>query len=246
MVVFADTIKIDCPDKTGINDVFSCDITGTSSDIIIAISAKIGTSDGISFVSFKPDSVWSGDGAMGDIELYTADDITGEFNIGTVNFKTTTDSGVVSVKDVTFYTIANQKNVVKTVTSETEVDENVKSSKGDEKVYLADLIIDKYKIDFKKDVFEYKVKINDDTELGLLPILEDITSDYTVEGNKNLENGSVVKIIVKNGSNETTYKILIEKEVVEKKNYGLIFIIIIVIIVIINIVRILMKKRKKK
>ena len=75
----------------------------------------------------------------------------------------------------------------------------------------------------KDKKYDYEVKINEEeTELILDVILEDEKASYTVKGNKNLENESVVTIETLSESGlSATYKIKVEKE-----NSTIIYIII--------------------
>ncbi len=87
LVVKAASISISC--GSIINNAVTCDITGNTDQIIIAVSAKVRTNSNLSFASFSPSSIWQGDGSDGSIELYTADDIIGNFSIGTLNLNVT-------------------------------------------------------------------------------------------------------------------------------------------------------------
>ena len=75
----------------------------------------------------------------------------------------------------------------------------------------------------KDKKYDYEVKINEEeTELILDVILEDEKASYTVKGNKNLENESIVTIETLSESGlSATYKIKVEKE-----NSTIIYIII--------------------
>lgn len=68
--------------------------------------------------------------------------------------------------------------------------------------YLSELVINNYKLDFKKDKSNYKLKIKDEFSLEIKAICEDNKSKITIKGNENLKNKSVIKISItaENGS----------------------------------------------
>ena len=88
-------------------DSTNCVISGSSDEVVTAISASLNASN-ITFVSFTPSSKWVGDDiSNGKIDIYTADDISGNFEIGTLKIKV--NDGVyniddsVELKDVLYY-----------------------------------------------------------------------------------------------------------------------------------------------
>lgn len=94
---------------------------------------------------------------------------------------------------------------------------------------IKELIIEGYEIDFDKTVLEYNLKIDDEKSLDIEVVMDDETSSYTIEGNKKLKNGSIIKINTKSLDGSTkTYTIEIEKETVS--------IILIIAILIVGIV----------
>lgn len=78
---------------------------------------------------------------------------------------------------------------------------------------LTSIIIKGYSIDFKQEKTMYDLKIDDkDTELEITTTQEDPNATVEIEGNKDLENGSVIKINVKaEDGSFTRYFINIEK-----------------------------------
>ena len=104
-----------------------------------------------------------------------------------------------------------------------------------------------YKLDFNKNSKTFYLNIDkEDTELDITVTLNDDASSYEIEGNENLEDGSVIKIVVtaEDGS-EDTYRIIIEKK---DTNY-MPFIIggaVLLVIIVIVIVVIIKKKNNKK
>ena len=80
-------------------------------------------------------------------------------------------------------------------------------------------------IDFKSDVFEYDVTIGDEYALVIDVGLEDVKANYVIEGNEDLKNGSVIKIISTSEKGETkTYKLnIIKKESSDKSGSHIIY-----------------------
>lgn len=60
---------------------------------------------------------------------------------------------------------------------------------------LSSLIVEGYDINFKSDIYAYSLKTKD-SSLNIEAVTEDEDAIYMVEGNNNLKNGSVVRIVV--------------------------------------------------
>lgn len=119
-----------------------------------------------------------------------------------------------------------------------------KKNKGeslDSDNYLKKLEIENYDISFNKDTLNYTIKIGSESSLNINCILSSDKATYVIEGNNNLKNNSVVKIIVTAENNETrTYNIHIEKQT----NY-LMIVIIVETLLIIAILSYMMLKKKR-
>ena len=111
--------------------------------------------------------------------------------------------------------------------------------------YLSALVIGNYKIDFNKDIFNYNLTIDNDIDkLEINPVPLDETNKVKIEDNKDLVDGSIIKINVINDSNEiTTYKIFITKE---NNNLLLIGIGAIILLIITLIILIIVKSKQNK
>ena len=102
------SISIKCDSNLLVaGDSTNCIISGSSDEEVTAISASLNASN-ITFVSFTPSSKWVGDDiSNGKIDIYTADDISGNFEIGTLKIKV--NDGVyniddsIELKDVLYY-----------------------------------------------------------------------------------------------------------------------------------------------
>lgn len=102
-----------------------------------------------------------------------------------------------------------------------------------------------YHLNFDKNSKTFYLNIKkEDTELDIMVNTKDKKANYDIEGNENLEDGSVVKIIVTAQNGDTdTYRIIIQKESTNIIPYIIGALILIIIIVIIVVV---MKNKKKK
>ena len=102
-----------------------------------------------------------------------------------------------------------------------------------------------YHLNFDKNSKTFYLNIKkEDTELDIMVNTKDKKANYDIEGNENLEDGSVVKIVVTAQNGDTdTYRIIIQKESTNIIPYIIGVAILIIIIVIIVVV---MKNKKKK
>lgn len=112
---------------------------------------------------------------------------------------------------------------------------------------VSDIYIKGYKLNFDGRSKTYHLKVLKNVQkLDIEVKLEDLDAEYKIEGNENLKDGSVIKIIVKNADSDTnTYRIIINKE--SENNY-LPYIIggIIVLILIFILIFVLIKKNRNK
>ncbi len=115
----------------------------------------------------------------------------------------------------------------------------------DDGIYLSDLKIDGYDIDFRKDIFNYDLTIGDESSLNITPSVDNNNLTFEIYNNENLVNGSKIYIEVRNKNDEIqTYYINITKEEKKKFNFTPVFITIIVVLVMFNVVRLLLGRRK--
>lgn len=124
------------------------------------------------------------------------------------------------------------------------VDKKNKDEKLSNNTNIARLKIKNYDIDFNKNKLNYNLNIKNEKKLDIDVELEDNTSKYVIEGNNNLNNKSIVKIIVTSSDNSIkTYTINIKNNDMIIK---IIFISLITLLIIINIIRIIFKKINNK
>ncbi len=113
--------------------------------------------------------------------------------------------------------------------------------------YIKNLLIDDYKIDFSKRIKNYVLEINPkDDVLRITPILESDNARYEITGNKNLKNGSIIRIIVTAENEEkAVYKITIkEKKTNHSKTIILIILTILGLYAVYKLKDIIVKKYK--
>ena len=93
--------------------------------------------------------------------------------------------------------------------------------------YIKSLIIDGYDLKFSKRVKNYTLEINPkDTHLNIKTVLESEKARYTVTGNSNLKDGSVIRIeVTAENEEKVIYKINIKEK---HTNYGNTFIKILI------------------
>ena len=101
------------------------------------------------------------------------------------------------------------------------------------------ITIDGYDIDFDPNTKDYTLEIGNESELTIR--VNRAENKYTISGNRDLKNGSIITVTVKDKT-KVTYVINIKK----KQNYAIYFIGVISILLFANIIRILIKNKKKK
>lgn len=279
--VYADNIILECPKEIKESSEFTCRLKGSSEKSISSLSLKINLSDSLILNSFIPSSGWRGDGEEGKVDLQRLEGVTNIFDIGTINLKNTGgDNNALVLDPITFYEgeendfkgekiAALTETIGIKINSDTNVPNNNIDNSNNHKdnledednnkahinlPFLSDIKIVNYSLPFVKDKYEYVLTIKDENRLDIFPMAEENDLLYEIEGNENLQNGSVIKITVisqKNNS-QNHYFIKIKKDgtgaVKEKTtgNYKIIFISIIVTLVIINIVRLIVNNRRYK
>ncbi len=159
-------------------------------------------------------------------------------------------------------TITNPKKLEfgnNTITIKVENDGNTKTyvvkvnrleREDDTVANLESLTIAGYDLDFKPDKYEYNLTIENDVNfLDITPKTANLDAKYEIEGNMNLENGTIIKIKVSyNDEVNKTYRInIIKEEKKEEKSHLLLIIIIsIVILLLIGAVVFFVIRNKKK
>lgn len=277
LFVNAASISISCPKEIEYNDIFTCTITGTSDKVITAIKMDLQYGEGLAFEAFTPNG-WNFDCVDDKIGLITADNKIDTFSIGTLKFKNNGgENNSITLNNIVFYDQddkgINLDSISKTIiikdsssnssqtsskpSSSSSSSKPSSSSNKDDDVdnndtgnsSLIDIEISNYQIDFDRNVYEYELYIGDESSLDIELFLED-DSSYSINGNENLVEGSVIEIeIISVDDVVDNYRINIHKDNknIENNSNGnikIIFIIVIVVLVLINILRIVLKKKK--
>ena len=149
---------------------------------------------------------------------------------------------------------ANNKEAVKNDIKEDKVEEEKEEPKA--KIYLKELNIEGYKIDFKKDLYEYDITIpRDINSIKVKAVSEDENSKIKIVGDKDLKsNEDKVKIYVTNNNKMELYTINVTREKYDEKsvikkltNYLFIgvgvFVLIVLVVIVIGFIN---KKRFNK
>ena len=107
--------------------------------------------------------------------------------------------------------------------------------------YIKNLLIKGHKLSFSKKVKNYSVEIgSNEKSLEIIPTLESETASYTISGNNNLKDGSIIKITVTAENEEKqVYKINVK---VKKTNYT----VYVLLILSLGIIVYLIEKYRKK
>lgn len=142
-----------------------------------------------------------------------------------------------------------------------EISITVTASNGNKGIYVINIIRDKlistnsklktlnvkdHEINFNPEKNDYNVHISYDVEkLDLNIETEHEKAKYVVTGNKDLENGSVIKVKVTAEDEKTisTYTINIEKD---KKPFNILYIVIPAVILLLAIVIVMISKKRKE
>ena len=212
-------IFIKC-DKSNLNasDSTECLITGKSSSDVTAVSATLKAGSSISFESFKPSSKWVGDDiSNGKIDVYTSDDISGDFKIGILKIKV--KDGVyniddsIQLKDVLYYNSSYNSYSVESTNF------NIRIINNDSK--LKSLTIEGIDLNpkFSSDTFKYTAVTSSDS-INIVAQANDSKAKISGVGVISLKNGiNNIEIIVEaENGNKTTYSIEINAKLSNDDN----------------------------
>ena len=258
--VWADSIELSCPSSIVKNKNFECSILGNTTDGVTDVSLNVKLEDGLSVVSFNNGENFNGQIKDNVIALYGKKEVVGEFTIGKIELKYNEDIDFsIGLFEVIFFNDLKKSEVSSVykkiiVLKDNESQSSVVTSDDsqvDDDIYLSDLIIEGYDIEFSSSVYTYTVNITTESKLDIKPVVEDKFT-YQIVGNENLNDGSIVYIQVINKETEDTkiYSIKIVKSVEtigsisSSNNYKYYFIGMIVLLILINIIRIINNYRR--
>ncbi len=244
-LVYADSISLSC-NKTSVSpgETITCNISGTTSSAVSALKAIIKAS-GVDIIEAKSNtSVWQGDASNGSFDLYTDENKTGTFNIGTVTIKAGSGNGTIGFKEASFYNAdfeevaVSKKDVTINVVSKEETQPsssqpvtttttkpsqnttgtNTSKSKN---AYLKELNIEGVTIGFNKNTFEYAFEVEHSIKsLKISAIAEDSKAKINIEGHENLidgQNNIVITVTAENGD-KLEYKLTVTRLEEEAKS----------------------------
>ena len=247
ITIYASEIKLDCPKEIASKSEFTCQIKGKTDMLITGISAKVKANQSAELISVITDKKWQGDGKDGDIKIFIDPEITGEFDIGTIKLKTNGKNNNISIDSIIFYDDKVKSHKIESVSVNIPVNNEIKENDQTSisSNYLVDLEIEDHDLSFSKQNNEYEIKIGNENKLNINPVLEDESATYEILGNKNLKNGSKVKInVIAEDGSKSTYILNIVKDGVNKK-LTLTFAIIIFVLVTVNLIRLVFKQRNR-
>ena len=111
---------------------------------------------------------------------------------------------------------------------------------------LEDINVVGYDLNFNSQSKTFYLKVNKDVKsLKIKAITEDSNAKVKITGNKNLENESIIKITVTNETEESTYRIIIEKDVKDNSIWFLLGIGIVLLIIIFILLKLFISNKKK-
>ena len=139
--------------------------------------------------------------------------------------------------------IENEPNDVVDDNNTTVEEYDIDFTKG---AYLLDLKIAGHDIDFRSDIYQYDIEIWNEKKLKITPVVSSKDVTYTIVGNENLKDGSIVSIevIYKNEQIQNYYINIIKKE--KKSNLIFIFVGIIIVLILVNAIRMFIVWKKSK
>lgn len=150
-----------------------------------------------------------------DVYIYS---FTVESNVDELSIKAVSESPLSSVDISDTKLKVGENTITITVTSESDDKKEYKLIVTREDYdspdnYLSNLSIDGFSINFSRNTFNYNLKINDEKSLNITAIPEKSDATYTIMGNVNLKNKSIIKIYVSDKEGSTrTYIINISKD----------------------------------
>ncbi len=145
----------------------------------------------------------------------------------------TVENGVITAKKIgtAIITISNEDGTISATTNIQVVEKPADTT-------TLMIKVKGYELNFDPKVKNYTLKIGDESSLTF--DLNINKKKYTINGNKDLKNGSIITITI-NDQEQTQYVIYIKK----KESNTILFIGIISVLLLLNIIRMLIKNKKK-
>lgn len=164
-------IKISCDESVKLGEVGSCKITGTGyeyahSYLIKNINFNF-SYEGLSFVSFEPNSQWNVDSSSADslsLSLISGTPAPSvDYDFGTLKVKAENVSNKISITDYSAID-TNNNNCDKNGFDITEASFSVNDPSDDDNNSLTSVIFDGYDINFDKDKLDYEFTVSNDLD----------------------------------------------------------------------------------
>lgn len=204
-------IILDCPNKISTGKTITCTISGNATDISISsLEGKIITSGNIEIQKFTTDKIWEGNGDNGSVDLYTEENKTSDFAIGTVTLKiideTNSEGGVITLNNFTFYDSEFQPITINNISK------NIAIASNDN--YLSSLSINCANLNpmFDKEILTYTATCETNS-VNITASANDVSSTLKGTGTKSLTYGNnyfTVTVTSESGLTKD-YKIVITK-----------------------------------
>ena len=205
--VFADTVKLTCPDEIASGEEFTCSIEGNTDKVVTSLNMKARFGSNLKMISFVPDGKWQGDGAGGDITLYTADDMVKTFKIGTLKLRNNGGSNnSIIIDEIEFFYDDDSYLELGSITKNIKIKSNTSNSSNNKN----DTNIGNTKIDNNNDK-KNETKNDETTNKGEDKKKDDVDNIDSTDNTDNTVYGNTYLIDIKINN----YDISFDKDIYE-------------------------------
>lgn len=150
---------------------------------------------------------------------------------------TSSDETIATVENGVVRAISIGETIITVSTEDKSISASINVKVIDKPKEKLNITIEGYDLKFDPTIKNYTLEIGSEEELVINTNVQD--EKVTINGNKNLKNGSIITITIAD-EEKTTYVISIKK----KQSYIIIFISIISVLLLINLIRIIKKNKK--
>ena len=183
--VFADTVKLTCPDEIASGEEFTCSIEGNTDKVVTSLNMKARFGSNLKMISFVPDGNWQGDGAGGDITLYTADDMVKTFKIGTLKLRNNGGSNnSIIIDEIEFFYDDDSYLELGSITKNIKIKSNTSNSSNNKN----DTNIGNTKIDNNNNDKKNETKNDETTNKGEDKKKDDVDNIDSTDNTDNTDN----------------------------------------------------------
>ena len=202
-IVKANSVYLQCDNNTVSGGILNCSVKGETTSTIIGVTIKVRTGSNITFKSFTAASIWQGDGDDGKIDLYTANDIINNFNIGTISLNVNSlqngADSFIALEQVTFYDIDGIEMSVDSYR------QNIRIASSDNNLSSLSINIGSLSPIFSSSITNYSTTINS-SQITITAKASNSNAKVTGTGTKNLDYGNNtfrVNVTSESGSTKT-------------------------------------------